>query len=37
MLNPELKLNEKMFDKDVEQIPSRNGFGEGLCLAGPKK
>lgn len=34
MLNPELKLNEKMFDKDVEQIPIRQGFGEGLLQAG---
>ncbi len=30
MLNPELKLNKKLFDKDVEQIPIRKGFGEGL-------
>lgn len=34
MLNPELKLNTKMFDKDVEQVPIRKGFGEGLVLAG---
>lgn len=34
MLNPELKLNTKMFDKDVEQIPTRKGFGEGLLQAG---
>lgn len=36
MLNPELKLNTKMFDKAVEQIPIRQGFGEGLLLAGEK-
>jgi len=36
MLNPNLKLNEKMFDKDVEQIPIRQGFGEGLLEAGEK-
>lgn len=36
MLNPKLKLNTKMFDKDVEQIPIRKGFGEGLVLAGEK-
>jgi transketolase len=36
MINPELKLNEKMFDKDVEQVPIRKGFGEGLLLAGDK-
>ncbi|MFH1473126.1 MAG: transketolase C-terminal domain-containing protein [bacterium] len=34
MLNPELKLNKKMFDKDVEQIAIRKGFGEGLLQAG---
>ncbi|MDP2704846.1 MAG: transketolase C-terminal domain-containing protein [Patescibacteria group bacterium] len=34
MLNPDLKLNVKMFDKDVEQIPIRKGFGEGLLAAG---
>ena len=27
-------LNPKLFDKDLEQVPSRNGFGEGLVLAG---
>ena len=36
MLNPELKLNTKMFDKDLEQIPIRQGFGEGLLAAGEK-
>lgn len=30
MLNASLKLNEKMFEKDAEQVPTRNGFGEGL-------
>ncbi|TSC85216.1 MAG: transketolase C-terminal domain protein [Parcubacteria group bacterium Gr01-1014_17] len=34
MLNPEAKLNPKLFDKDVEQIPIRKGFGEGLLAAG---
>jgi transketolase len=34
MLNDELNLNAKMFDEDVEQVPLRNGFGEGLVLAG---
>ena len=37
MLNPSLKLNPKMFDKDVEQLPIRKGFGEGLLAAGDKK
>lgn len=27
-------LNPKIFDKDVEQIPIRKGFGEGLVRAG---
>ena len=36
MLNPALKLNEKMFDEKVEQIPIRQGFGEGLLKAGEK-
>ena len=34
MLNPDLKLNTKIFDKDVEQAPIRKGFGEGLVAAG---
>lgn len=34
MLNPELKLNKKLFDADVEQVPIRKGFGEGLVKAG---
>lgn len=27
-------LNPKIYDKDVERVPSRNGFGEGLVEAG---
>ncbi len=34
MLNITAKLNSKLFDKDVEQIPIRKGFGEGLLAAG---
>jgi transketolase len=34
MLNQNAKLNEKMFDKEVEQVPIRKGFGEGLVVAG---
>ncbi len=34
MINPDQKLNPKIFDADVEQIPIRKGFGEGLVLAG---
>ncbi|MDO8493268.1 MAG: transketolase family protein [bacterium] len=28
------KLNPKLFDADVEKVPIRNGFGEGLLQAG---
>ncbi len=34
MLNPNLKLNPKIFNPDVEQAPIRKGFGEGLVKAG---
>jgi transketolase len=34
MLNQSLKLNTKLFNSDVEQIPIRQGFGEGLLAAG---
>ena len=34
MLNPKLKLNTKLFNDDVEQIPIRSGFGDGLVKAG---
>jgi len=34
MLNPKLKLNTKLFDKDVEVAPTRKGFGEGLLELG---
>lgn len=36
MINPKLKLNPKLFDKDVEQSPTRQGYGEGLVEAGVK-
>src|SRR3989344_2916835 len=36
MLNKDLSLNIRIFDKDVEQIPIRKGFGEGLLLAAEK-
>lgn len=32
-LNPKAKLSSKIF-KDLELIPTRNGFGEGLVIAG---
>ncbi len=34
MLNEKLKLNTNLFSKDVEQLPIRKGFGEGLLAAG---
>jgi transketolase len=34
MLNPKLKLNPKLFNLDVEQVPIRKGFGQGLLKAG---
>jgi len=34
MLNDKLKLNSKLFNDDVEQVPIRQGFGEGLLQAG---
>lgn len=33
MLIPSQKLNPKIFDKDVEQVPIREGFGQGLVIA----
>ncbi|MDZ4231265.1 MAG: transketolase C-terminal domain-containing protein [Patescibacteria group bacterium] len=34
MLSKGQKLNRKMFQKNVEKTPTRNGYGEGLVLAG---
>ena len=34
MLNPNLKLNTKVFNEDVERKSTRLGFGEGLLQAG---
>ncbi len=34
MINPDAKLNQKMFDEGAEQRPTRDGFGEGLVMAG---
>ncbi len=36
MLNSKLFLNENVFNSDVEQVPIRNGFGEGLVEAAEK-
>ena len=29
-------LNKKIFDNDIEQVPIRKGFGDGLLIAGEK-
>lgn len=34
MLNPDLFLNEEIFDKDCDTAPTRNGYGEGLMALG---
>ena len=34
MLNPDLKLNPKIFDQDIEIKPTRAGYGEGLLALG---
>lgn len=36
MLNSSQKLNPQLFDKAVEQVPIRKGFGQGLLAAGEK-
>jgi transketolase len=36
MLNPALNLNPDLLNKDVEKIPTRNGYGDGLVVCGAK-
>ncbi|PIT88913.1 MAG: transketolase [Candidatus Levybacteria bacterium CG10_big_fil_rev_8_21_14_0_10_36_7] len=36
MLNPDLKLNEKLFDADVQKDATRSGYGTGLLALGEK-
>jgi transketolase len=36
MINPKLKLNKKVFTKEIEKVPTRDGYGEGLVTAGEK-
>ncbi len=36
MLNPESKLNPKVLDQDVEMKAIREGYGDGLLIAGEK-
>ena len=36
MINPKAKLSEKIFTKDIDMVPTRQGYGEGLVFAGEK-
>ena len=36
MINPDAKLNPKIFDDNVEMVPIREGYGKGLLEAGEK-
>lgn len=36
MISQTAKLSKKIFAKDIEQAPTRNGYGEGLVEAGKK-
>ena len=34
MVNPKAHLSEKLFHDEIEKVPTRNGYGEGLVAAG---
>ncbi len=34
MINESAKLNKRVFDENVEEKPIRDGYGDGLCIAG---
>lgn len=36
MINPKAFLIKNLFSKNIEQVPTRNGYGEGLVEAGKK-
>jgi transketolase len=36
MINKDAKLSENIFEKDIEMVATRQGYGEGLVLAGEK-
>ena len=36
MINPKQNLSDKIFKKDIDMAPTRQGYGEGLVLAGEK-
>ncbi|MEK7112848.1 MAG: transketolase C-terminal domain-containing protein [Patescibacteria group bacterium] len=36
MLNKKVKLSKKIFEKDIDMVATRQGYGEGLVIAGEK-
>ena len=36
MINSKVKLTDKIFEKDMEMVATRQGYGEGLVVAGEK-
>ncbi len=36
MLVPKAELSDRIFKEDIEKIPTRQGYGEGLVIAGEK-
>jgi len=36
MINNKLQLSKKIFSKDIDQMPTRHGFGEALVMLGKK-
>ena len=34
MINSQAKLKDNIFEKDIEQVPTRDGFGHGVIEAG---
>src|SRR4030042_2132839 len=36
MLNTKARLSKKIFQKDIEKVATRQGYGEGLVVAGEK-
>lgn len=36
MINPKAHLAKKVFSKGIQEVPTRNGYGEGLVLAGER-
>lgn len=36
MINKKAKLSTRIFQKDIDMVPTRQGYGEGLVIAGEK-